>query len=140
MENSSSSSAETMRKPYLTRLAVCSAWVVGIGLAFGWAESFLAGQDRPTAMRLGALLLPWLVYGLFVRSYRRMWRPDELEALITRQALSFAFYGMGFGAVAISQLQAAGFLVGFAWTTERLLLGMLGLLVVGQGWSKFRYR
>lgn len=105
-----------------------------------WVNDFLPGYQGPWWVRFGLLLLPWLVLGLFLKIQRRLWREDELEVLINRQALSFTLYGLLMMVVVADQLQAAGWLPAFTWTRDGLVMATGGLLAIGLVWSKSRYR
>lgn len=107
---------------------------------FLWSEKFLQQQDAHWAVRIGAMIAPWLVLVLFLLFSRRTWRVDELETLINYRALGFAFYGTLFGVFAIDQLQAADVVSEFAWSKEHILLLMALLLAIGTGWSKIQFR
>ena len=140
METSSFPAFWSAHKSYLTRLALGIVFLFVGSQGFKWQKNFLLEYHGPWGMRLGVLLLPWLLVLLYLRVHRRIWRPDELEVIISREALAFAFYGMLLGVAVIGQLQLAGFIPVFAWTNIRLVLIMAGLLLVGMGWSKLRYR
>jgi H+/Cl- antiporter ClcA len=71
---------------------------------------------------------------------RRRFQADELEILINRQALVFAFYAALSGLFVLHLLQSAGFVPVYAWTTKQLLYGLVLLMVAGILWSKRRYR
>ncbi|MDI1249345.1 MAG: hypothetical protein PSV13_10825 [Lacunisphaera sp.] len=100
---------------------------------------FLADYHGPWGIRLGLVLAPWALVGLLAVFSRRLYQADELEALINRQALAFAFYAALFGLVVVHQLQSAGFVAVFAWTTPQLIMGMVLLMAAGILWSKRRY-
>jgi hypothetical protein len=109
------------------------------GLLFVALKRFLPGYEGPWSARLGLALAPWLLVGGLVCFGRRLYREDELEMLINRRALVFAFYAGFFGLVALELLQAAGFVPRFAWTNERLLVAMSALMFTGMAWSGRRY-
>lgn len=90
-------------------------------------------------MRIGLLLLPWIVAGLLLGFSRRLWPEDELEILINRKALAFAFYFAFFGLLAVYHLQAAGLIPAFDWKHRDLLAILSLLLLLGFGLSKMRY-
>ncbi len=128
------------QKSLLIRSALAIAYLVCLNLAFRGTDHLLANFDGPAWLRLVILALPWLVVLAFYPIYRRFWRKDELEKLINYQAISFAFYGLLIAVVVVGQLQSAGFLPTFKWHTGVLLLAIMGLLLAGMGWSKWRYR
>ena len=90
-------------------------------------------------MRVGFLLLPWLMFGLLGIRMHGVRLEDELEQLITRRALSFAFYGLLIVVLVVEQLQCAALIPQFAWSNAVLLLAMIFLLLAGIVWSKLRY-
>ena len=75
-----------------------------------------------------------------MRFQRRVWRKDELEQRIDRDALVFAFQGLLGGLILLDQLQAAGLVVKFKWANGHILLVMIFMMLAGMGWSKWRYR
>ena len=139
METPIPSADHTARQKYLTRMLVTIIGLVVISLVSTWVRNFLRDYEGPWWMRFLMLLLPWLVFGLYLLVYRRVWRPDELEALIAHRALAFAFYGMVLGIAVIAQLQMARLIPVFAWTSDRLLITMLGVLAACIIWTKRRY-
>ena len=113
---------------------------IAAGQCYAWVNNFIPHYEGPWWMRLGFLLLPWLVFGLFGLCLRGVRLEDELEQLITRRALGFAFYGMLVVVLVVEQLQCAVLIPRFAWSNGVLLLAMIVLLLAGIGWSKLRYR
>ena len=111
----------------------------GIGWWMSWTPRLLMRLEGPWWTRLGVMLLPWLGLGLWWRFRHRFWRPDEMELLINREALSIAFYVMLFGLLALNQLQAAGWVPVFLWTNDRLFLALAILMSAGLLWTKRRF-
>ena len=113
---------------------------VGTGLYFNWMIRFLPTYQGSGWSKLGLSLSPWLFFVLFMRFQRRVWRKDELEQIIDRDALVFAFQGLLGGLILLDQLQAAGLVVKFKWANGHILLVMIFMMLAGMGWSKWRYR
>lgn len=134
------SAEHAAQQKYVTRVLVTLVGLAAIAQTIAWMRGFLHDYEGPWWMRLLVLLLPWLVSGLYLLVYRRVWRPDELEAIIAHRTLAFAFNGMVFGIVAIDQLQMARLIPVFEWTNMRLLMTMIGLLVAGIVWTKRCFR
>jgi hypothetical protein len=109
------------------------------GLLFSQMGYFLADYHGPWGIRLVLVLVPWAVLGVGALLSRRFYRGDELENLINRQALVFAFYAALVGLMVLQQLQTAGFVQEFVWSTRRLIFGLVLLMVTGILWSKRRY-
>jgi hypothetical protein len=128
------------RKRYSIRLLVAFVGLICISQSSTWGEKFLLEYTGPWWMRLAVVGIPWVAFGLFLLTYRRVWRPDELETIITHRALAFAFYGMMFGLIVADQLQTARLIPAFTWTTDRLAGTMMACLLAGIVWSKRRYR
>jgi hypothetical protein len=101
---------------------------------------FLANYQGPWGIRLALVLAPWALVGVLAYFSRRLYQADELEVLINRQALAFAFYAALIGLIVLQQLQAAGFVPVFAWSTKGLIAGLVMLMAAGILWSKRRYR
>ena len=139
METTRNSQAGNEFISYLKRIVTVAIGVTVMMLGSSWVKMLLMDHHGPRWMRLGALALLWLVFGLYVWICRRVWRPDELQELISRRSLALAFYGMMFGILVIEQLQAAGLVPVFAWTSQRLIFAMAGFLAAGTLWAKFRY-
>lgn len=138
METSPTPPAKTESKR-MVRRAVVGVFSLVMGLWLFKAPAYLAGLEGPAWMRAGLLLLPWLVLGIFVSQQRHIWQEDELEILINRRALAFAFYAAFFGSIALHHLQAAGFIPVITWTTEGLIKVLALLLLLGLALSKLRY-
>jgi hypothetical protein len=138
--DASNSNSGPVPKSAVVRAAISAAAGLVTMQVFYWSEKFLQNNDSSWAMRVGAMIAPWLVMVLFLLYSKRTWRPDELETVINYRALGFAFYGTLFGVFAIDQLQAAGLLPEFAWSKESLLMLMALLLAIGTIWSKSRFR
>ncbi len=111
-----------------------------LGLWIIRAPEYLAGFEGSAWQKVGLLVLPWLILGLFASQRHRIWREDELEILINRQALAFAFYTAFFGVLAIHHLQAAGYMPDFTWRSRDMLAGLALLMLLGFGLTKLRYR
>lgn len=111
-----------------------------LGLWIIRAPEYLAGFAGPAWQKVGLLVLPWLILGLFASQRHRIWREDEFEVLINRQALAFAFYTAFFGVLAIHHLQAAGYMADFTWRSRDMLAGLALLMLLGFGLTKLRYR
>ncbi len=104
------------------------------------APKYLSKIESSRWMMLGLVAIPWLMFGLVLLVSRRWWLEDELEILINRRAMAFAFYGSFFGLLGFYHLQAAGFLPDITLRSRDLLAGMSLLLLLGLGLSKLRYR
>jgi len=117
-------------------------FVIGVltGLGFNWTIRFLPTYEGPAWLKLGISLLPWLLFALFMRFQRRVWRSDELEKLIDRDAIVFAFYVLLGGFIVLDQLQAAGLVTRFKWANGPITLVMIFAMLAGMIWSKRRYR
>ncbi len=109
------------------------------GLLYSRMDDFLAAYQGPWGARLALVLAPWALVGVVAVLSRRFYQADELEVLINRQALAFAFYAAVFGLAVLDQLQAARFVPEFVWTTQGLLAGLVLLMGTGILWSKRRY-
>jgi hypothetical protein len=109
------------------------------GILFSGTGDFLASYHGPWGMRLALVLAPWALIGVLAVFSRRLCQADELEVLINRQALAFAFYFALVGLMMLHHLQAAGFVPEFAWTAKGLSKGLVLLMVAGILWSKRRY-
>lgn len=79
-------------------------------------------------------------HGLSFLYAKRHSPEDELEMLINRQALAFAFYTMTFGLLALEGLQSAGFVLRFVWQNNHLVGVLVLLMLTGLGISKWRFR
>ncbi len=112
---------------------------IGFGLLFASLRRFLPGYDGPWGAKLALVLAPWLLVGLLIPLTKRFYQEDELELLINRQALVFAFYTAFFGLMALELVQAGGFVPRFEWTNERLIVGLSLLMFAGMVWSKRRF-
>lgn len=110
-----------------------------LGLWMIRAPEYLAGFEGSAWQKTMFLLLPWLILGLFASQLHRIWPADELEVLMNRQALAFAFYTAFFGVLAIYHLQAAGYMPDFTWRSRDMLAGLALLMLLGFGLSKIRY-
>jgi hypothetical protein len=101
---------------------------------------FTARHDGSSAFELALILSGWVLTGLSFLYAKRHSPDDELEILINRQALAFAFYVMLFGLLALEGLQSAGFVPRFAWGNNQLVVVLAFLMVLGLGVSKLRFR
>jgi len=110
------------------------------GTVIHFTGKFLTNYDGPLAIRIALVLGPWALVGVLAVFCRGLYQADELEVLINREALAFAFYGALIGLFVLNQLQSAGFVADFAWTTKRLIGSLVLLMVAGTFWSKRRYR
>jgi len=110
------------------------------GILVSMTGKYLGDYHGPWVIRLALVLAPWVLVGLLALSSRRFYQADELEILINRQALAFAFYAALIGLIVLHQLQAAGFVPVFVWSTKGLIAGLVLLMVAGTLWSKRRYR
>jgi hypothetical protein len=141
METSPTSSADPIPKHSRSRNIV---WTLLHGVAFGLCLKLVAdllpGYQGPTWHKIGLVLLPWLLLGLSFRYLRRIIQEDELEKIISRDALAFAFYGLVFGLIFLGQLQSAGLVPDFKWHSGQLLLLLIFLMAGGVFWSGRRYR
>lgn len=111
-----------------------------LGLWMLRAPGYLSGFEGPAWQKIGLLVLPWLILGILATLCHRIWREDELEILINRQALAFAFYVAFFGVLVIYHLQAAGYMPEFTWRSRDMLAGLALLMLLGFGLTKLRYR
>jgi hypothetical protein len=113
------------------------------GVIFGivWSKvaKFLAAYDGPWEIRLALVLVPLALVGVMAVFSRRFYQADELEILINRQALGFAFYAALSGLAVLHLLQSGGFVPVFVWTTKQLIFGLVLLMTAGILWSKRRY-
>jgi hypothetical protein len=109
------------------------------GLLFASLRRFLPDYQGPWGAKLALVLAPWIMVGILIPLTTRFYREDELEVLINRKALVFAFYTAFFGLMVLELFQAGGFVPRFAWTNERLILGLAILMGAGMIWSKRRY-
>lgn len=110
------------------------------GICFNWTIRFLPTYEGPAWLKLGISLLPWMLFALFRRFQRRVWRSDELEKLIDRDAIVFAFYVLLGGFILVDQLQAAGLVPLFKWASGQIMLAMIFAMLAGLLWSKRRFR
>lgn len=110
-----------------------------MGLWMIQAPNYLEAFDGSPGLKIGLLILPWTVLGGLMLFSRRSWPQDELEILINRRALAFAFYGAFFGLLAFHHLQAAGVVADFSWRSRDLVAGLALLLLLGLGLTKMRY-
>ena len=110
------------------------------GLLLTQVHNFNASYDSSAAFELSLILAGWALTGLSFLYARRQYRDDELEILINRQALAFAFYVMLFGLLALEGLQSAGFVPRFAWRNSHLILVLAVLMLTGYFLSKLRFR
>jgi hypothetical protein len=138
--DASNASSRPVQKSAVVRASVSVVAGLVTMEVYYLSEKFLQNNDASFGMRVGAMIVPWLVMVLFLLFSKRTWRPDELETVINYRALGFAFYGTLFGIFAIDQLQAAEVLPEFAWSKESVLGLMALLLAVGTIWSKSRFR
>ncbi len=141
METPPSLTVEATEPPRQTR----SKFLVGVacfcaGLLLTQVNHFIARHDGPAAFELALIAAGWGLAGLSFLYARRHCPQDELEVLIDRQALGFAFYAMMFGLLALEGLQSAGFVDRFAWENNQLVGVLVALMLVGLGVSKLRYR
>jgi hypothetical protein len=109
------------------------------GIVWSRAASFLAVYDGPWEIRLALVLVPLVLVGVLAVFSRRFYQGDELEILINRQALGFAFYAALSGLAVLHLLQSGGFVPVFVWTTKQLIFGLVLLMTAGILWSKRRY-
>lgn len=119
---------------------VVGAVALFCGILFNRTEHFLADYHGHWGVRLALVLVPWMLVGVLFRISRRFYREDELEILINRQALAIAFYAAIFGFMVLSQLQQAGFVPRFEWTTGQVFMVLVLLMAGGILWSQRRYR
>ena len=111
-----------------------------LGLWLYKTPVYLAGFEGPAWQKIGLLVLPWLTLVVFASLSHRLWREDELEVLINRRALAFAFYVAFFIVLTIYSLQAAGYMPEFTWRSRDMLAGLSLLMLLGLLFSKLRYR
>jgi hypothetical protein len=83
------------------------------GLLYSRVDDFLAAYQGPWGARLALVLAPWAMVGVVAVLSRRFYQADELELLINRQALAFAFYAALVGLAVLDQLQTARFVPEF---------------------------
>jgi hypothetical protein len=113
-------------------------WFI-FGILFARMGRFLTDYDGPWGIKLAVVLGLWAVLGLLIWLSRRFYKADELEHYINREALTFAFYTAMAGLAVLYQLQAAGFVPEFAWTTRGVLSSLGLLMCAGILWSKRRF-
>ena len=113
---------------------------VAAGLYFNWMIRFLPTYQGSGWFKLGLSLPPWLLFAVFLWFQRRVWRKDELEQIIDRDALVFAFHSLLGGLILLGQLQAAGLVPEFKWDNGLIVLVMIFMMLAGMAWSKWRYR
>lgn len=130
---SSPNDKRSRNKTVLFLLGLC------FGLLFAFIRRFLTGYEGPWGVKLALVLAPWSLVGIMVLYTKRFYQEDELELLINRQALVFAFYTALFGLIALELGQAGGFVPRFEWTNERLIVGLALLMAAGMAWSKRRF-
>lgn len=131
---------ESTESKRMVRRSLLGFFSFMLGIWMVRAPKYLVGFEGPAWLKVGVLLLPWLVLGIAVSQKHRLWLEDELEILINRRALVFAFYVAFFGCIALEHLQAVGFVPAFAWTNKGLMTTLALLLLAGLGLSKLRYR
>jgi signal transduction histidine kinase len=110
------------------------------GLLLTQVHQFNIRHENSAAFELTLILAGWALTGLSLLYANRHHQQDELEILINRQALAFAFYAMLFGLVALEGLQSAGFVPRFAWKNSQLIMLLALLMITGFGMSKLRFR
>jgi uncharacterized membrane protein YhdT len=141
METNPASAAEALPKSRRSRVTLrLFLQGVGVGICFKVVGDFLGVYDAPGWLKFGLLLLPWLFFAAFSLHMRRVWREDELEKIINRDAFAFAGYGLIFGLILLNQLESAGVVREFKWATGQILLLMVFLMSAGILWSNRRYR
>lgn len=133
--------ADVARRANRSRNAVLMLLLgVVAGLYFNWMIRFLPTYQGSGWQKFGLSLPPWLLFAAFLWFQRRVWRKDELEKIIDRDALVFAFHGLLGGLILLGQLQAAGLVPDFKWHNGHILLAMIFMMLAGMAWSKWRYR
>lgn len=137
-----SSSAEKRGRTLSTRdkivLVIGSAVTIAL---LGGGVSSLRNYSGPWEVKLALLLaiwawaVGWVWYG---GRYRRR-REDEMEVLMNRRALAFAFYAALAVVMILHHLQWSGLVPVLNLRTEHIFPGLMGLMAIGLIISKIRY-
>lgn len=131
----STAPAKRSRSKFLAGVACFCA-----GLLLTQVNEFTARHEGATAFELTLILAGWALAGLSFVYANRHSPEDELEILINRQALAFAFYAMFFGLLALEGLQSADIVPRFVWENTQLVGVLVLLMLTGLGISKLRFR
>jgi len=113
---------------------------VGIFLVHGPGADVLRDYEGTKSAKLAWFVLAWIGAGLWLWYGRRFHREDELEILMNRRALAFAFYAALVVVAVLHQLQYVGLIPVLALRTEHLFPALMGLMAIGLVLSKIRYR
>lgn len=112
----------------------------GLFLMLGPGADRLREYEGPKSVKLVWFVVAWVGVGLWLWYGKRFRREDELEILMNRRALAFAFYAALFVVMILHQLQYVGLIPVLALRTEHLFFALMGLMGIGLILSKFRYR
>jgi uncharacterized membrane protein len=93
---------------------------------------FLRDYQGAKEIKIALFLAVW-----YAKRYRR---EDELEILMNRRALAFAFYAALVGVIVVSQLEFAGIIPVMMFKTYHLFPALVGLMMIGLIIEKIRYR
>jgi O-antigen/teichoic acid export membrane protein len=116
-------------------------WAVAIPAVAIAVDVSMRHVELPMAVRVLLALAPLVPGVFFVRGLRRVFaKSDELALHVTQEAFSFVFFGLIGVMISVDLLRNAGVLSGFVWTTGRLSVAMVGLLLLGTWLANRRYR
>jgi hypothetical protein len=113
---------------------------IGVALMLGPGADVLRDYAGPKSVKLAWFVVGWLGVGLWLWYGKRLRRQDELDILMNRQALAFAFYAALVVVAGLHQLQYIGLIPVVTLRTEHLFFALIGLMAIGQLLSKIRYR
>lgn len=141
METTPSSSGE---KPVPARRA--RGWILtavlgmSVFLMLGPGADHLRDYEGPKSVKLAWFAVAWVGVGLWLWYGQRRRREDELQILMNRQALAFAFYAALVVVAMLHQLQYVGLIPVLTLRTEHIFPALMGLMAIGLILSKLRYR
>lgn len=110
------------------------------GLTFNGAGHLLTRYELSEPLRLGVILAFLCFTVALGAAFRRFCPEDELQTLITRRALAFAFCAAVLCLVVVELLQAAAMLPPFTWSNKKVIVLLAALMCAGAILSKLRYR
>jgi len=141
VETTSSSVAGKRRGVRSTReKVVLAAGSVVTFLLLGGGVSSLQNYSGPWKVKLALLLAIWGWTGGWLWYAGRYRREDEMEILMNRRALAFAFYASLVVVMILHQLQWSGLIPVLYLRTEHIFPGLMVLMAIGLVISKIRYR
>ena len=117
-------------------------FILGFGAGFLVLRSiyFLRDYQGSRQVKLALFLAVWGCVVSVLWYAKRYRRDDELEILMNRRALAFAFYAALVGVIVVSQLEFAGIIPVMALKTYHLFPALVGLMGIGLIFEKIRYR